>query len=53
MSDHLHCVPVLGEDRTLVGLVTQSDLVAALYQMTVSAAAQTAPDQDIGSRLAA
>lgn len=53
MSDHLHCVPVLGEDRTLVGLVTQSDLVAALYQMTVSAAAQAAPDQDIGARLAA
>lgn len=37
MSDSLHCVPVLDEARTLLGLVTQSDLVAALYQMAVSA----------------
>ncbi|KAG0732319.1 hypothetical protein G6F23_014436 [Rhizopus arrhizus] len=33
MSDSLHCVPVLDASRTLHGLITQSDLVAALYQM--------------------
>jgi CBS domain-containing membrane protein len=33
-------VPVLDESRDLVGLVTQSDLVAALYQMAVSASSQ-------------
>ncbi|WYX22387.1 HPP family protein [Achromobacter xylosoxidans] len=53
MSDSLHCVPVLGEDRVLVGLVTQSDLVAALHQMALSAASQTAPDTDDSDRLAA
>lgn len=53
MSDSLHCVPVLGEDRVLVGLVTQSDLVAALHQMALSATAQTAPDAADASRLAA
>lgn len=53
MSDSLHCVPVLGDDRVLVGLVTQSDLVAALYQMALSAASQTAPDTDDSDRLAA
>ena len=37
MSDSLHCVPVLDESRGLVGLVTQSDLVAALYQIAMSA----------------
>lgn len=42
MSDSLHCVPVLDESRTLQGLVTQSDLVAALYQMAVSANSQQA-----------
>ncbi|WAI81637.1 MULTISPECIES: HPP family protein [Achromobacter] len=36
MSDALHCVPVLDASRNLLGLITQSDLVAALYQMTVS-----------------
>ena len=40
MSDSLHCVPVLDESRDLVGLVTQSDLVAALYQIAVSSSAQ-------------
>ncbi|MGE8612935.1 MAG: HPP family protein [Achromobacter veterisilvae] len=40
MSDSLHCVPVLDESRDLVGLVTQSDLVAALYQMAVAASSQ-------------
>lgn len=53
MSDSLHCVPVLGQDRVLVGLVTQSDLVAALHQMALSAASQTAPDTDDSDRLAA
>jgi CBS domain-containing membrane protein len=42
MSDSLHCVPVLDEGRHLQGLVTQSDLVAALYQMAVSANSQPA-----------
>jgi CBS domain-containing membrane protein len=42
MSDSLHCVPVLDEARHLQGLVTQSDLVAALYQMAVSANSQPA-----------
>ena len=42
MSDSLHCVPVLDEARNLHGLVTQSDLVAALYQMAVSANSQPA-----------
>ncbi len=51
MSDSLHCVPVLGEGRVLAGLVTQSDLVAALHQMALSAAAQAAPGHD--GRLAA
>jgi CBS domain-containing membrane protein len=41
MSDALHCVPVLDASRTLLGLITQSDLVAALYQMAVSANSQT------------
>lgn len=36
MADGLHCVPVLDQDGVLRGLVTQSDLVAALYQMTVA-----------------
>ncbi|WP_197283419.1 HPP family protein [Achromobacter piechaudii] len=40
MSDSVHCVPVLDASRTLLGLVTQSDLVAALYQMAVSASSQ-------------
>ncbi|TRM51235.1 HPP family protein [Achromobacter sp. LC458] len=40
MSDSVHCVPVLDASRTLQGLVTQSDLVAALYQMAVSASSQ-------------
>jgi CBS domain-containing membrane protein len=32
MSQHgLHHIPVVNEDRRLVGIVTQSDLVAALY----------------------
>ncbi|WP_416172538.1 HPP family protein [Achromobacter xylosoxidans] len=53
MSDSLHCVPVLGDDRVLVGLVTQSDLVAALHQMALSAASQTTPDTDDSDRLAA
>lgn len=53
MSDSLHCVPVLGEDRVLVGLVTQPDPVAALHQMALSAASQTAPDTDDSDRLAA
>ena len=51
MADSLHCVPVLDEGRVLAGLVTQSDLVAALHQMALSAAAQAAPGHD--SRLAA
>ncbi|MNX46871.1 Magnesium transporter MgtE [compost metagenome] len=46
MSDSLHCVPVLDASRTLVGLITQSDLVAALYQMTVSANSQAHPQAD-------
>lgn len=36
MSDGLHCVPVLDEKHHVVGIVTQSDLVAALYRMTVA-----------------
>ncbi|WMD22359.1 HPP family protein [Achromobacter seleniivolatilans] len=45
MSDSLHCVPVLDAARNLHGLITQSDLVAALYQIAVSASSQgTAPD---------
>ena len=44
MSDSLHCVPVLDEARGLQGLVTQSDLVAALYQMAVSASSQAIGD---------
>ncbi len=51
MSDGLHCVPVLDESRDLVGLVSQSDLVAALYQIAVSAGTQ-ADDPRLG-RLAA
>lgn len=51
MSDSLHCVPVLDEARNLVGLVTQSDLVAALYQIALAASSQ-APDPD-AQRLAA
>lgn len=46
MSDALHCVPVLDASRTLVGLITQSDLVAALYQMTVSANSQANSQAD-------
>jgi len=46
MSDALHCVPVLDASRNLVGLITQSDLVAALYQMTVSANSQADPQAD-------
>ncbi|KNE29703.1 HPP family protein [Achromobacter spanius] len=46
MSDTLHCVPVLDASRTLVGLITQSDLVAALYQMTLSANSQADPQAD-------
>lgn len=45
MSDSLHCVPVLDAARNLHGLITQSDLVAALYQIAVSASSQgTAAD---------
>ena len=46
MSDSLHCVPVLDASRTLVGLITQSDLVAALYQMTLSANSQANSQAD-------
>ncbi|MGE8674863.1 MAG: HPP family protein [Achromobacter kerstersii] len=46
MSDSLHCVPVLDAARGLQGLVTQSDLVAALYQMAVSASSQSGADTD-------
>lgn len=49
MSDALHCVPVLDASRTLVGLITQSDLVAALYQMTLSANSQADPQADPAS----
>ena len=42
MSDGLHCVPVLDERRHVVGIVTQSDLVAALYRMTVAGPASAA-----------
>ncbi|EHK67635.1 HPP family protein [Achromobacter arsenitoxydans] len=52
MSDSLHCVPVLDEARNLLGLVTQSDLVAALYQMAVSANSQ-APEDANPRKLAA
>ena len=50
MSDSLHCVPVLDASRTLHGLITQSDLVAALYQMAVSASSQA--DAGSGKRVA-
>jgi len=52
MSDSLHCVPVLDEARTLLGLVTQSDLVAALYQMAVSANSRPADDASPHQRAA-
>ena len=52
MSDSLHCVPVLDASRTLQGLITQSDLVAALYQMAVSASSQAATGTDPGKRVA-
>ncbi|SIT30617.1 HPP family protein [Achromobacter sp. MFA1 R4] len=52
MSDSLHCVPVLDEARTLLGLVTQSDLVAALYQMAVSANSRPADDASPHKRAA-
>jgi len=52
MSDSLHCVPVLDASRTLQGLITQSDLVAALYQMAVSASSQAAAGTDPGKRVA-
>jgi CBS domain-containing membrane protein len=42
MADGLHCVPVLDPAGRLQGLVTQSDLIAALYQMTL---AQEAPQR--------
>lgn len=33
LSDQgLHCLPVLGDDEKLVGLVTQSDLIGGLYR---------------------
>lgn len=35
MADGLHCVPVLDHERRLQGLLTQSDLIAALYQIAL------------------
>ncbi|WP_454673959.1 HPP family protein [Achromobacter pestifer] len=52
MSDRLHCVPVLDASRTLHGLVTQSDLVAALHQMAVSASSQAGDTTDTRQRAA-
>ena len=37
MADGLHCVPVLDAQGHVVGLVTQSDLVGALYQIALAA----------------
>jgi CBS domain-containing membrane protein len=40
LSDHgLHHIPVLDEKKKLVGMVTQSDLIAALYRRVALAAA--------------
>ncbi|QGE27184.1 HPP family protein [Bordetella holmesii] len=36
MADGLHGVPVLDHDGQLKGVVTQSDLIAALYQITLN-----------------
>ncbi|WP_094811136.1 HPP family protein [Bordetella genomosp. 12] len=36
MADGLHSVPVLDGQGRLLGLVTQSDLIAALYQITLA-----------------
>ncbi|MEJ2895987.1 HPP family protein [Bordetella avium] len=36
MADGRHCLPVLDEQGQLQGLVTQSDLIAALYQITLA-----------------
>lgn len=39
MSDAgVHAVPVIDEDRKLVGIITQSDMVAALYENSLQAA---------------
>ena len=40
MSDAgVHAMPVVDEDRKLVGMITQSDMVAALYESNMQAAA--------------
>ncbi len=39
MSDEgLHAIPVVDEDRKLVGMLTQSDMIAALYENSLQAA---------------
>lgn len=49
MSDGLHQVPVLDEERKLAGMLTQSDMIAALYEKNLAAARTTlSPQQGAG-----
>ena len=49
MSDQgLHSIPVVDDDRKLVGMLTQSDMVAALYEKSLQA---TAPTPDLTSAI--
>lgn len=43
MADGLHCVPVLDPEGRVVGLITQSDLIGALYQIALAADAAPPP----------
>ncbi|MFL9923541.1 HPP family protein [Herbaspirillum lusitanum] len=42
MADGLHQVPILDEERRLVGMVTQSDMIAALYEKNLALGAEGA-----------
>ena len=52
MSDEsLHSIPVIDDDRKLVGMITQSDMVAALYENSLLAAMKS-PDLTRAATLA-
>ena len=46
MSDAaLHALPVIDDERRLVGILTQSDMIAALYESNLQHAASPAPSE--------
>ena len=48
-NEGLHALPVIDDEQRLIGIITQSDMIAALYESNLQHAAMPAPAEVIAS----